>query len=124
AAFGLGHNPVNHAQPEAILGRNLQGFGDLLGPSRIPEADGRRALGGDHRIAGVLPHEDADCDTQRQCSAAASLADHDTNDRPRSCPTTTTVRPRRSPSTPTVAGSSPSWRSPCSSTKRVNKRVM
>ncbi len=74
----LGHDLVDHSERKQVLGRQAQrigGPGDRLG-GLLPIEDRRAPFGRDHRIAGVLEHQDPIADAERQRAAASSLADH------------------------------------------------
>src|SRR6516164_8053855 len=59
AAQRLDHDLVDDAQLQQILRRQLQRLGRVLGHLGAAPQDGRAALRRDHRIDGMLQHQDA-----------------------------------------------------------------
>src|SRR6185312_10936165 len=84
AAGRLGHDLVDHAELQQSLGRDVEGGGCLLSHLRalavLPQDD-RAPFDRDHRIDGVLEHENAVAHSQSQRTTGAALADDRGDDR-------------------------------------------
>src|SRR6185437_16301370 len=72
----LGHDQVDDAEGEACLRRRPQRRGGPLGLAGVLPQDRGAALGRDDRVDGVLLHEHAVGDTDRERTAGGALADH------------------------------------------------
>ena len=58
AILGLRHVAVHHAQHQAVVSGQLQRIGNVLRPSRVAVHDRGCAFRRNHRIHGVLLHQD------------------------------------------------------------------
>src|SRR3954452_25511175 len=59
AAVGLGDDPVDHAQFQAVQGIGLERGGGLLRLAGVPPEDRGAPFGGDHGVDRVLLHQHA-----------------------------------------------------------------
>src|SRR5438105_6905305 len=79
SASGFEQNIVDAAEEFDVAGGVFESGGGLLFPAGVFPHDGGAALGGDDRVDGVLEHEDAVGDRQRQCSSRSAF-DGDSGD--------------------------------------------
>ena len=76
AAGRLRHDRVDDAEVVAEARRRLERGGGLLALVDVAPQDRGAALGRDHRVDGVLQHQHAIGDADRERAAGAALADH------------------------------------------------
>ena len=79
----LRHDPVDHAELEAVRGVGLERGRGLLRLARVAPEDRGAALGRDHRVDRVLLHQHPVGERDRDRAARAALADHAGDDRHR-----------------------------------------
>src|SRR6266516_759941 len=81
AALGLGDDPVDDAELEAVDGVRLERRSRLLRLAGVPPENGRATFGRDDGVDRVLLHQHAVGERSRNRTARAALADHAGHDR-------------------------------------------
>ena len=76
AARRLGYDLVDHAEPEEVLGGDLERFRGALPLARVLPENRGAALGGDDGVDGVLEHQHPIGEADRKRAARATFADN------------------------------------------------
>src|SRR5204862_390401 len=81
AADGLGDDAVDHTQAQQLRRRRAHRLRRLRRFAGVAPENRGAALGGDHRVDGVLQHQHAVAHADGERAAAAALSRHDGDDR-------------------------------------------